>query len=291
MTDDIFINSNYSDIRLLGSGGYGSVVKVTSKKTSNTVAIKIVCYKNYDREKAVSEFEILKKLSNGPCKDNISKYMNAFEDKKNNKLYIEMEYVEGCNLKTYMKSFDPKHIKYLALHFLKLLNEIIMCVHEQNVLHLDIKCENIIVYDTMSIKLIDFGLSCEAVVNPYKVWMENNREICCTQGGGTRTMYAPETVLTNLNYKQTDIWLIAATIYNIVTGYHVWGDDESILFDNNKFKEHIIKYNIPKLNTGLKILDDIINKCLDRDYKKRLSSYTIHKKLNSCNIRKNIHSI
>ena len=202
-----------------------------------------------------------------------------------------MEYINGETMRKYVKKYKFPQVSYVCLYFIKIINEILLCVHDENVLHLDIKPENIMVQPNCVIKLVDFGLSCIPSIQQKSQTIRHTKKAqkkCCIQGGGSRPMYAPETVLHEKNYKETDIWLLGATIYSIMTDTHIWGNNLNILMDNNKFFNHVYISGVPRLKTGNELLDKIVNKCLVKDYDSRISSEKIKKLLKHFNIHDHV---
>jgi len=91
---------------------------------------------------------------------NIAKFYEYFEDEEF--IYISMEYVEGMDLFELLEShrFKPIREKYVKKIFRKLVKTVVY-LHKNNILHRDLKLENILLLpDRKNIKLIDFGL-CE----------------------------------------------------------------------------------------------------------------------------------
>jgi len=71
--------------------------------------------------------------------------------------YIAMAYVPGLNLKELMK--QPEKIEYDQVP--KIITQILMALralHASNVLHMDIKTSNIMIDDSMGVKIVDFGI-------------------------------------------------------------------------------------------------------------------------------------
>ena len=162
--------------------------------------------KNY-RKKFHREAENLGKLKHL----NIVKVLEVFDE--NNTTYYAMEYVDGESLDDYIKSKG----RISEREVLSLLHEIgtaLKHMHDNKMLHLDLKPKNIMRNKDGHLLLIDFGLS--------KQYDQNGEpESSTTLGLGTPG-YAP---IEQANYKQDgtfpatlDIYALGATVYKMLTG-------------------------------------------------------------------------
>ena len=280
-----FLNKLFSNIRIIGKGITGIVYFGISKTTNEPRAIKEISYKKSGkyRDKIINEINILMKLSSTSCINNISKLYDFYEDKEYKKMYIIMEYIDGINIYEYVNKFDTKQKPYISLFLFKQMNDILFNIHSQNILHLDIKHNNIMITKNNIIKIIDFGSShiTQSDVYLHKSYNSKNH---CIQCLGTLSFLAPETYLYRSNYDQTDTWLLGSTFYYIITNKHIWGDDISIYKDHNLYTK-CLKSNIPKLNSGFKLLDNVVNRCLVKDISTRITSAEIKDILKDFNIQ------
>ena len=120
-----------------------------------------------------------------------------------------MEYVGMTSLHSYIKTksnrkLDERDVK----RFYKELVEGINYCHEKNIVHRDIKMENILIDDNKNVKIIDFGFS--IISEPDK-----KLNIFC----GTPSYMAPE-IVSKINYKGTpaDIWALGILLFALLTG-------------------------------------------------------------------------
>ena len=162
--------------------------------------------KNY-RKKFYREAENLSKLRH----PNIVKVLEVFDE--NNTTYYAMEYVDGESLDDYIKS-KGRMPEEEVLTQLKDIGEALQYMHDNKMLHLDLKPKNIMRSMDGHLLLIDFGLS--------KQYNQNGEpESSTTLGHGTPG-YAP---IEQENYKQDgtfpatlDIYALGATVYKMLTG-------------------------------------------------------------------------
>ncbi|KAL4484258.1 hypothetical protein ABPG72_003542 [Tetrahymena utriculariae] len=194
----------YEFIKQIGQGQFGSVfVAKRRKQPFDEVAIKII---NLNQIKKIPlqyikrEVQISKSLDH----PNIIKFQETYIDKKN--IYIVMEYCTGGNLS--QRSFSEQEV----LNIMKKLLYAVNYMHKRNIIHRDLKLENIL-YERDSpdseIKIIDFGLSKQV---PEEQKARRHSIV------GSETYMAPE-VLSSKNYdKSCDVWSLGVIMYRLLSG-------------------------------------------------------------------------
>ena len=174
LNDEQLIGDKLSDFEVLqslGGGNQGNIFKVCSLINHRIYAMKVIDLeikentseedKNLKKlleKNAYNEIEILKKMNH----PNIIKYYKYFKEK--NKIYIIMEYFDNGDLKDYIevlselkkknmiKKDEIWYIFYQCMSGLTYL-------HKTNVIHRDIKPDNIFMNKNKIIKIGDFGIS------------------------------------------------------------------------------------------------------------------------------------
>nr|GMD04297.1 mitogen-activated protein kinase kinase kinase 1-like [Ipomoea batatas]GMD83776.1 mitogen-activated protein kinase kinase kinase 1-like [Ipomoea batatas]GME11474.1 mitogen-activated protein kinase kinase kinase 1-like [Ipomoea batatas]GME19712.1 mitogen-activated protein kinase kinase kinase 1-like [Ipomoea batatas] len=181
--------------------------------------------------------------------ENIVQYYGT--DKDDSKLYIFLELVSQGSLRSLYQRYhlqDPQVSAYTRqiLHGLKYL-------HDRNVAHRDIKCANILVDVSGSVKLADFGIA--------KV-IKSNNALSITAFTGTAMWMAPEVVRRNCSYwLAADIWSLGCTVLEMLTRQPPYCHLETIqaLFKIGKGEPP----NVP--STLSSNAQDFIHKCLQVD--------------------------
>ena len=142
---------------------------------------------------------------------NIVKVLESFEC--NGTSYYTMEYIDGQSLNDYIISNNGMS-EYDALSALRIIASAVECMHQNNMLHLDIKPLNIMRQNDGKLILIDFGLS--------KQFNNDGDPESSTSIGGGMLGYAP---LEQNNYKRgmgfpatLDVYALGATLYKCITG-------------------------------------------------------------------------
>ncbi len=176
-----------------------------SDENSSVTGSQSELFRQY-REKFKTEAKNLAKMSDF---DDIQTIYDVFEE--NNTAYFAMEYIDGINLNEYIKQ-NGRLSESEAVDISRSIAKALKHLHNNNMLHLDLKPKNVMRRNDGKIYLIDFGLS--------KQYDEKGEpESSSTIGLGTPG-YAP---LEQANFKggfapTLDIYALGATLYKMLTG-------------------------------------------------------------------------
>ncbi|XP_050166855.1 serine/threonine-protein kinase PAK 1-like [Myiozetetes cayanensis] len=186
----------------IGQGGFGAVFQGVDNATGGQVAIKKIYLRNRKnkRELIRTEVAVLKTLRHPNIIDYIDSYL------LNEELWLVMEYVEGCTLGAVVskQALEEGMIASICQECLKALD----FLHSNQVIHRDIKSENILLGMDGSVKLIDFGSS--AWLWP---WQKKRTSIL-----GTPFYMAPEMLRGGKYDAKVDIWALGITALEMVDG-------------------------------------------------------------------------
>ena len=192
--------------RLLGKGAYGKVNLCLHTLTGRLVAIKSInkskITKERQREKIKIETSIMKTLS---YSNNIVKILENYETK--NHICIVMEYICAGDLFSYIKK-RSKLTETVAKFIFKQIVLAIQYIHRNNIVHRDIKLDNILIDLDNNVKICDFGVS--KIIKKGDILFDQ-----C----GTPTYIAPE-ILKNKGYDgfPVDIWSAGVVLYAMLNG-------------------------------------------------------------------------
>ena len=253
--DDTLSNdlTNYVIGKTLGKGAYAIVKIVTNKKTNVKYAAKI--YKKSEirdkiRKRCVNnEIDILKHISH----KNIIKLIEVIE-LKDHLLIIEELFI-GISLSQYYnknwKTEDLSKEKEKAYKIiLRQIFEAMNYLHKNNIAHLDIKLENILINKKLEIRIIDFGFG---VYDPKKTL--NNFF------GGTPNYMSPEIVLKRPYISiLSDIWSLGVLVFKLFCNdYPFKGFTEKDLYTcitKGKFRiKCYVNFDVRKIINSMLVLE------------------------------------
>ena len=204
----------YKILAPIGSGGMGTVYKALDKENDVVIAIKVLD-RRYDLDKKRKKADYLGRemvITQHLDHPNINRLFGIVEQEDNeghSRRCLLMELVDGPNLR-----------KHIVERDLTIEQGIDLCLqicygldflHQNGIVHRDVKPENFLISKNGQVKIVDFGLS-----KSKKSWrMRMMRET-----GGTRKYMSPE----QLNRKpldlRSDIFSLGITMYELFTGKH-----------------------------------------------------------------------
>lgn len=120
--------------------------------------------------------------------------------------YVSMEYIPGVTLKEYVKE-SPLSSSEAVLIFSQII-EGLGAIHEEEIIHRDLKLTNIIITPDKLIKITDFGIA-----RPKKSELTTQEDML-----GTATHMAPEIWRGEEATKQADLYSLGVILYELLTG-------------------------------------------------------------------------
>lgn len=202
---------------ILGSGAFGVVYLGVHQLTGAFVAVKKLTLKpvgkNADGKEIrdqlddlVAEIRLMKALDH----TNIVKYLHA--DHNDSDLSIYMEFMSGGSLASMLKKFDVLTEPLVRTFMIQAMRGVAY-LHQRNVVHRDIKADNILIGADGSAKLSDFGTSREL--------SDSTNLLTVT---GTPWFMAPEVVKGTGHGSAADIWSVGCTIIQLIRGSAPFAD-------------------------------------------------------------------
>ena len=256
MVGDVLYESGNSTIYKAFNINDGSIFVV--KKYNCEYGIKC---ENY-----INEVKIYENLNH----PNIIKYI--FSEQINNYYFLYLEYIPGGSIKTIVEQFGGLNERLIRKYTKQILLGL-KYLHDNKIIHRDIKCANILVGDKGIIKLTDFGCSKKISMKLSKKDSSSNEEYC-TSLKGTIPWCAPEVICHKKYGKKADIWSLGCTLIEM-TGHQPWGNIDNIYQVMNKIGKTNLTPDIPDyLSNNFK---DFLELCFKREPKKRANLKTLIK--------------
>jgi serine/threonine-protein kinase len=201
---------NYRILRRLGEGGMGSVYLGYLEGDQQNVAIKVLPDHLAGNQAAIDRFYREAKsgaLLNHP---NIVRNIAIGQDQATWKHYLVMEYVDGPSALELLQRYGRLAVGD-AVHIILDIARALEHAHSRNIVHRDIKPDNILISQSGVAKLTDLGLA--------KRTDEASHLTAARQGFGT-PYYMPYEQAMNAKYAdgRSDIYALGATLYHLVAG-------------------------------------------------------------------------
>ncbi|CAN6818513.1 unnamed protein product [Brassica oleracea] len=243
----------------IGKGAYGRVYIGLDLENGDFVAIKQVSLENIvqeDLNTIMQEIDLLKNLNH----KNIVKYLGSLKTKTH--LHIILEYVENGSLANIIKpnKFGPFPESLVTVYIAQVLEGLVY-LHEQGVIHRDIKGANILTTKEGLVKLADFGVATklnEADVNTHSVV-------------GTPYWMAPEVIEMSGVCAASDIWSVGCTVIELLTCVPPYYDLQPMpaLF-------RIVQDDSPPIPDSLSPdITDFLRQCFKKDSRQRPDAKTL----------------
>jgi serine/threonine protein kinase len=132
----------------------------------------------------------------------------------------------------------PSYLEHEVSRIVQQILSAVAYLHERNIIHRDLKCENILFVDKehLDIKIIDFGLATRQV---------SSKRNGYTQKCGTLYTMSPETVNGKYTDSSVDMWSIGVIVYMLLSNQKpFWGESRYVavtLSTDNRSKQMFLK--------------------------------------------------
>ena len=195
----------YNVHEILGQGGFGTVFRITKVDTNEEFALKVTPFDLLKKPKLLKkhmmEIEIQRKLSH----QNILKSIDDFKDAKYS--YIVLELCPHQSIKHLLR----KKKVFTEVETASIIREIVnglMYLHDNRIIHRDLKLENFLMGKDGHVKIADFGLSTKLDYDDQK------RFTVC----GTPNYLSPEIFSSKGHSYEVDIWAIGVCAFAMLIG-------------------------------------------------------------------------
>ncbi|KAH9888973.1 Pkinase-domain-containing protein [Cubamyces lactineus] len=239
----------------IGRGQFGAVYRALNLNTGQMVAVKRIRLEGLKEEEIsqlMKEVDLVKSLSH----PSIVKYEGMARD--DDTLSIVLEYAENGSLGQTLKAFGKLNERLVANYVVKIL-EGLHYLHQNDVVHCDLKAANILTTKNGNVKLSDFGVSLNL-----RAMEREMKDVA-----GTPNWMAPEVIELKGASTKSDIWSLACTVIELLTGrppYAEIANSMSVMF-------RIVEDERPPLPEECsEHLQDFLRWCFNKDPAKRPSA-------------------
>ncbi|HCY77830.1 MAG TPA: hypothetical protein DHV28_18120 [Ignavibacteriales bacterium] len=200
---------NYKVVSLIGRGGMGEVYKAFDVKLERYAALKILSLNTTHNSTFIERFKREARNQAKLMHPNIVSVYGFVEEK--DVLGIAMEYIEGDTIESIIQVRGRIEFSY-ALELMEQILTGIDFAHQHGFIHRDLKPSNIILDLNGNPKIMDFGIS-KSIDELKSITQHNARP-------GTLLYMSPEQLSGNLITIKSDLYSIAITFYEMLTGAH-----------------------------------------------------------------------
>jgi serine/threonine-protein kinase len=246
-------------LEFIGKGGMGEVYRAWDRALKRTVALKFLTTDidrtDESKERFLREAQTASALEH----PNIAS-VHEIGETQDHQLFIVMGYYPGDSLKKILKS-GPLPIDR-AVRLVTQLACGVAAAHTHDIIHRDIKPDNIIINESGELRLLDFGLAkFTSATKPTR------------KGGimGTVAYMSPEQIRTGIFTTKSDIWSIGVVLYEMLTGQNPFnrGNEASTIYTilkGDPIAKASSSHTIPSR------LRQILKRCLTKDENRRYAS-------------------
>ena len=250
----MFIADRYEVISKIGAGGMSDVYKAKDHVLGRFVAIKVLKPEFSEDVGFVSKFHTEAQSAAGLEHPNI---VNIYDVGSEDGLhYIVMEYIEGITLKTYIEKKGRLTFKE-AVSIAIQVGRGIEAAHNKNIVHRDIKPQNIMISTEGKVKVMDFGIARAATSNTIH-----------SDVMGSVHYSSPEQARNGFIDGKSDIYSLGIVMYEMVTGRVPFDGDTTVSIAIQHLQEEMVPPSAyaPDLPISL---EKIILKCTQKSPSRR----------------------
>ncbi len=267
------IEKNYQILEKVGHGAFGDVFKVIDKKTNIVRAMKIVNSSKYIRSDEENKQVVFnyKEIKSSMLKNfiqeikilcdidhpNIMKIFEYFHDDENH--YMITEFFKGEHLYSVILRRKESYEKIVGKVIYQILSGI-NYLHSKDILHRDLKMENILITDDLDLKIIDFGTG-----NILETGKKLGKRV------GTIHYIAPEVLNKSYDHK-CDIWSIGVIFYILLIGKPPFDGDSYNEIYMNILEGKPDLFNDTDWKNVSPLAKDLLSKMLKYEPKDRISA-------------------
>lgn len=253
----VIIGERYEVVSRIGSGGMADVYKAKDHKLNRFVAMKVLKPEFSADTNFIRKFQREAQAAAGLAHPNVVNVFDVGEDQGVN--YIVMELVEGITLKEYISKKGKLTIKEATSIAIQ-VSMGLEAAHNRNIVHRDIKPQNIIISTDGKVKVTDFGIARVASSNTIS-----------TNAMGSVHYSSPEQVRGGYSDFKSDIYSLGITMYEMVTGRVPFDGDTTVAIAIKHLQDEMVPPSryVPDLPRSL---EDIILKCTQKSPDRRYST-------------------
>ena len=264
------LNGRYKIKSLIGTGGMAAVYLAKDLILDRLVAIKVLRLDFRQNDDAMRRFRREALSATQLTHPNIVGVYDVGQSQEMN--YIVMEYVEGTDLKDYVRQKGALH-PIEAVRIMMQIVSAIAAAHQNRIIHRDIKPQNILIDKEGNVKITDFGI---AVALSDTSLTQTNTLL------GSVHYLSPEQARGGMATIQTDIYALGIVLYELLTGKVPFDGESAVSIALKHFQEPLPTIVNPTAMVP-QSLENIVLKATAKDPMHRYKScYEMFQDLKTC---------
>ncbi len=251
------IGDRYEILEKVGSGGMADVFRAKCHRLNRFVAIKVLKQEYSEDTKFVTKFRGEAQAVAGMSHPNIVGIYDVGEE--DGMYYIVMELVEGITLKKYIEEKGKLTVKEAVGISLQIANGL-DAAHRNNIIHRDIKPQNILIARDGTAKVTDFGIAKAASSNTITA-----------NAMGSVHYISPEQARGGYSDEKSDVYSLGVTMYEMLSGTLPYTGESAVAIALAHIQEEATPLAAMD-GTIPKGLSNIVNKCMQKKTELRYST-------------------
>lgn len=250
----MFLGDRYEILEKIGSGGMAEVFKGKDHKLNRLVAVKVLKDEFVEDKNFVRKFKEEAQAAAALAHPNIVNVYDVGDEQNIN--YIVMELVEGITLKNYIERKGRLTVKEATSIAIQ-VSAGLEIAHNNNIVHRDIKPQNIIISKDGKVKVTDFGIAKS---------VSSNTNTSDAMGSVHYT--SPEQARGGYSDAKSDIYSLGIVLYEMVTGRVPFDGETTVVVAVKHLQEEIVSPRVYASNVPVS-LEHIILKCTEKSPDRR----------------------
>src|SRR5579871_663741 len=253
------LGGRYELIEPIGRGGMATIYRARDRRMNRLVAVKVLREVYSTDRKFITRFQMEARAASSLTHPNIVQVYDYGQSADN--YYIVMEFIQGIDLRRYLKT---RHILEVD-QAVAIAHDVALglgAAHRRQIVHRDVKPQNVMVNGEGLVKLTDFGIA--------SMYKDLSAERLTTTGMtlGTVQYYAPEQAQGEIVSPAADVYALGIVMYEMLTGKPPFDGDTPVAVA----MQHIQDIPTPPsyLNPNIPpALEEIIMRCLEKEPERR----------------------
>ena len=259
------LGGRYEILEQIGGGGMALVYKAKCQLLDRLVAVKILKDEFVDDEEFVRKFKRESQAAASLSHPNMVNIYDVGVEKQENREihYIVMEYIKGGTLKELIRKKGKLSIEE-TLNYSNQIAYALQDAHRNNIVHRDIKPQNIMLTEDNRVKVTDFGIARAST---------SSTVTTTSEALGSVHYFSPEQARGGYTDEKSDIYSLGIVMYEMATGHLPYEGESPITVALKHFQEEMIPPR--ELNDKIPIsLEKVILKAVQKRQSDRYANIT-----------------